>query len=306
VVTVDATDNSKPKATAFLTTTAMIDPWESLKVNERRQLLGAVNALNGNGGPELDLYDLSGDCRSPQLLTTMAVNTGTDGGLTNAVRGHEGDFAPDGLTYYGSNLGAGYLYAIDIASTVKPKMIAQWNNPYLNRLHGHALSEDGTRMYLTSAGQGGANPAHAVAPAQFPNNGLIIIDTSEVQARKPNPTIKEVGHVFWDDGSTAQHTIPVKIKGKPYVIFADEGGGGASNAAGWQAACDAGLPAWPMARIIDVGDEKNPAVVSKLALEIHNPKNCSQVIPDLTGISGFTYGSHYCSVDNKQNATTLA
>ena len=34
--------------------------------------------------------------------------------------------------------------------------------------------------------------------------------------------------------------------------------------------------------------------------------SCAQVIPDLTGLSGFTYGSHYCSVDNKQNATTLA
>jgi hypothetical protein len=30
------------------------------------------------------------------------------------------------------------------------------------------------------------------------------------------------------------------------------------------------------------------------------------VLPDLVGLSSFTYGSHYCSVDNKQNATTLA
>jgi len=28
--------------------------------------------------------------------------------------------------------------------------------------------------------------------------------------------------------------------------------------------------------------------------------------PDIAGLSIFTYGSHYCSVDNKQNATTLA
>ncbi|MEO6746747.1 MAG: hypothetical protein ABIS28_12555 [Caldimonas sp.] len=306
VVAIDATDAANPKASAFLTTTAMIDPWESLKVNDRRQLLGAVNALNGNGGPELDLYDISGDCRSPQLLTTSAVNTGIDGGLTTAVRGHEGDFAPDGLTYYGSNLGAGYVYAIDITSTVRPKMIAQWQNPYVNRLHGQSLSEDGNRMYLTSAGVGAADPTRPPPPATYPNNGLIIVDTSEVQARKPNAVIREVGHVFWDDARTAQHTIPVKIKGKPYVIFADEGGGGASNAAGWQAACDAGLPSWPMARIIDIGDETKPVVVSKLALEIHDPKNCANVIPDLAGLSGFTYGAHYCSVDNKQEATTLA
>src|SRR3954469_25444210 len=48
-VVVDATTSTAPKMSTSVTTTAMIDPWESLKVNERRQLLGAVNALNGNG-----------------------------------------------------------------------------------------------------------------------------------------------------------------------------------------------------------------------------------------------------------------
>ena len=31
----DITDATKPVTTAYLTTTAMLDPWESLKVNER-------------------------------------------------------------------------------------------------------------------------------------------------------------------------------------------------------------------------------------------------------------------------------
>ncbi len=307
VVTIDATDLTKPTPTAFLTTTAMIDPWESLKVNDRRQLLGAVNALNGNGGPEIDLYDISGDCRFPQLLTSSAVGTGSaPGELVAAVRGHEGNFTPDGLTYYGSNLSNGYVYAIDIANTTKPKLVAMWSNPYVARLHGQSISEDGNRMYLTSAGVGAADTTRPPPPATYPNNGLIIVDTSEVQARKPNPVIREISHVFWDDARTAQHTQPVKIAGKPYVIFADEGGGGANSAQGWQAACDAGLPSWPMARIIDISDETKPVVISKLALEIHDPKNCAKVIPDLAGLSGFTYGAHYCSVDNKQNATALA
>ena len=30
------------------------------------------------------------------------------------------------------------------------------------------------------------------------------------------------------------------------------------------------------------------------------------MIPDLAGLSGFTYGAHYCSVDNKHNATAVA
>jgi hypothetical protein len=60
-----------------------------------------------------------------------------------------------------------------------------------------------------------------------------------------------------------------------------------------------------MARIIDISDEVNPAIASKLQLEIDDPKYCEAVLPDLAGLSGFTYGSHYCSVDNKLNATTL-
>jgi hypothetical protein len=61
-----------------------------------------------------------------------------------------------------------------------------------------------------------------------------------------------------------------------------------------------------MARIIDIRDETKPKIVSRLALEIHNPANCAKVQPDLVGLSIFTYGSHYCSVDNKRHATTLA
>ena len=67
---IDITDPTKPVNTAYLTTTSMLDPWESLKINERRQLLGAVNGQNGGGGPEIDIYDVSGDCRYPQLLAS--------------------------------------------------------------------------------------------------------------------------------------------------------------------------------------------------------------------------------------------
>jgi len=91
------------------------------------------------------------------------------------------------------------------------------------------------------------------------------------------------------------------------VIFIDEAGsGGFASAAQNAAACAAGMPPYPMARIIDISDEKNPKIVSRVMLETHDPANCSKVSPDVVGLTTFTYGSHYCSVDNKKHATTLA
>jgi hypothetical protein len=304
VVVVDATNPASPTPTAYLETTAMTDPWESLKVNERRQLLGGVNALNGNGGPEIEIFDISGDCRQPQLLTGAQVGTNNnDGQFVAAVRGHEGNFAPDGLTYYAANLGSGYIYPIDITNPTKPKLLTQYFTAP-GRVHGLNISDDGNRAYVAILGQGGANVARA--PGSPPNNGLQILDTSEVQARVPNPQLKVVSTITWDDGGGAQHAIQVVIKGKPYVIHVDEAGSGGNNATGWANACAAGLPAWQFARIIDIADETKPVIVAKLMLEAYDPKNCAKVIPDLAGLGSFTYGAHYCSVDNRTNATTLA
>jgi hypothetical protein len=303
VVAIDATDPAKPKPAAFLTTIAMTDPWESLKVNDRRQLLAAVNALNGNGGPEIDIYDLSGDCRTPQLLSSLPVGTGADGGAVAAVKGHEGSFAPDGLTFYASNLFPGYVYPIDITNTTKPKMLGQFLMPGPVALtHGMAISEDGNRGYFTIFGSGAAQVT-APAPA---TNGVVIADISDFQKRVANPKMRVISTLIIPDGSAAQHTIAIKIKGKPYLVEADEGGAGGNSAAGWAKACAAGLPAWNMARLIDISDETKPFVTSKLQLEMNDPAKCDQVIPDLVGLSGFTYGAHYCSVDNKQDAQTLA
>jgi hypothetical protein len=144
-------------------------------------------------------------------------------------------------------------------------------------------------------------------PSKPATNGLLIYDLSDIQARVPNPQARLVSKLLWKDGSGAQHTIPVKIDGKPYVIFVDEAGsGGFSSAAQRQAACAAGFTPYPLARIIDIRDETKPKIVSRLGLEVHNPANCAAVLPDLVGLGIFTYGSHYCSVDNKRHATTLA
>jgi len=303
VPVLDLTNPRAPTPTVYLTTSSMLDPWESLKVNERRQLLAADNGQNGGGGPEVDVYDLSGDCRFPQLLANAPVGTGSDGGFVSPVTpiGHEGSFAPDGLTYYIGDTRNRSYHAVDVSDPTKPKMIATFDMKTLGLAsHGLSVSEDGNRAYVVTPG------LNLTGVAVTPANGFVILDTSDVQARKPSPQIRVISKFLFLDGSVAQHTIPVRIKGKPYIIHVDEGGSGGIFLAGWQAACAANLPVFPMPRIVDISDEKNPKQVSRVMLETHDPANCAKVLPDLVGLSIFTYGSHYCSVDNRHNATTLA
>jgi len=310
---IDISNPSAPVNTAYLTTSAMLDPWESLKVNERRGLLGAVNAQNGGGGPEINIYDVSGDCRHPQLLSDVAL-TKADG---TPIIGHEGNWAPDGLTYYGADLrfspagavpgNTGQYYAVDTTNTLMPKLITTWQTGVPNsNIHGLSVSQDGNRGYFVALGFGNTAP-RLLDPSVAPSDGLLIFDLSDIQARRPNPQVKTISQLLWKDGSGAQHTINVKINRKPYIIFVDEAGsGGFGSAAAYQAACDAKFPLFPMARIIDISDETKPKTISKVMLETHDPANCDKVLPDIAGLLTFTYGSHYCSVDNINRATTLA
>jgi hypothetical protein len=320
-VVADVSNATAPAPTMYLTTASMIDPWESLKVNPRRQLLGAVNSGAGGlrGGPEIDLYDLSGDCRRPQLLSTFAVGKdAANGQVVEDVLGHEGDFAPDGLTYYGSDIYHRKYYAVDISNTTQPKLLGSFTNPNAPfgveangrgdpTVHGLSLSDDGNRAYFVSLAGLSTRPNATYLDANIPAmNGLMIVDTSEIQARKANPQMRLVGELYWKDGSVAQHTIPVKIGGKPHLVFVDEGGSGVLNEAGWKKACAAGMPPWGVARIIDISDETKPRIVSRLLLETNDTKNCDKVLPDVVGLAGFTYDSHYCAVDDKADTTTLA
>ena len=70
----------------------MLDPWESLKVNERRGLLGAVAGWNGQGPVYFDVYDVASDCTQPELMASTPVQLPV---------GHEGNWAPDGTIYSG-------------------------------------------------------------------------------------------------------------------------------------------------------------------------------------------------------------
>jgi hypothetical protein len=302
VAVVDVTDPSKPVTTDYLETPAMIDPLESLKVNERRGLLIAAAAVDEKAA-RLDIYGIDDDCRSPRLLSGGAARKGASRPPKATERVNEGDFSSDGNTYYATNLRAGTVHPIDIADPMHPKVLAEWSMPFNQRTSGLAIAANGARAYFTLYGRGAAAGS---ADESSLTNGIVIAGVGDVQARKPSPRVDVIGSLVWGDGSASHQVIPVRIAGKPYLIATDEGGSGDSNANGWSAACNAGLAPWNMARILDVGDEAHPAVASELKLEIDDAGNCKKVLPDLVGLSGFTYGSHYCSVDDPRNATALA
>jgi hypothetical protein len=302
VAVIDATDPARPKTVTYLTSPAMLDPAETLKVNGTRKLLVAVFALGGPGQPKLDIYDLAGDCRFPRLLTSSALPSQST--AQPPLRANEAAFSPDGSMLYATSLRNGVIQAIDIRTPDNAKVVATWSMPFNQRTSGLSIRDDGRRAYFTLFGEGSAAPASDVS--RHLTNGLVIADVSEAQQHMVHPQVKVVSSIVWGDGSASHQTLPIRVGGKEYLIAVDEGGSGYSNASGWRDACNARLPAWSMARIVDVSDERRPTIVSRLQLEVNLPQNCNLVLPDLTGLSGFTYGSHYCSVDDPRDAAVLA
>lgn len=318
VPVINITDPAHPVRVSSLTSAAMMDPWESLRVNTARGILAADNGVGGGGGPEIDLYDISSDCTSPQLLASVPVGTGADGGIVPATApvGHEGGFSPDGFTYYIGSFYSKAYYAVDLTVPTHPKLISAISMTDLGLgvlPHGLSVSQDGTRAYFISAGNVGTAVGSKTPPLNDPNatgdNGFFVIDTSEIQSRRPNAQMHRIATVPVRDGSAGQHTISFSVARKPYLVEVDEGGsGGIQDPAGAaaKAACNAGMTPFPLAHIYDMSNEAAPTLVSETRLETHAAGNCNKVIPDVLGSSYFTYGSHYCSVDNRENATALA
>jgi hypothetical protein len=287
-VVIDASDPRNPQATAVLDTPAMLNPHESLKVNKGRQLLAGVQ----NNGPGFAIYDVS-DCAQPVLKASVV--------LPDSF-GHAGNFTPDGLTYYATQtfrgLG-GIMPIIDVSDPSNPKHLVNWQFSGDGRSHDVSFNKDGTRLYAPQPGQFG-NTGSSIGP-----NGLVILDVSDIQFRRHNPQIRVISTLFWEDGGQAQNALPVTIKGRPHLIFTDElGAGGGVGPAARATACARGLPPDGFARIIDISDEKNPKIVSRLMLEVHDPANCPSTVNDPVRLLG--YSSHYCNVDKAVNPKLLA
>ena len=169
VIVLDMDKPRRPRQTASLTSPAMLTPHESLLLNKKRGMIGAVSGNAATYPGVLDLYDVRDDCRHPKLLSSTPA----------AVLGHESGWSRDGLTFYASSTFGQTLVAIDLADPTKPR-------PIFTKLgvnfHGLRLSRDGNTLYAADIG----NPNGAIT---FSTGGLQIIDVSEIQARVTNPGI---------------------------------------------------------------------------------------------------------------------
>ena len=267
----DMSNPAKPVRTAALQTPAMQTPHESVSLNKRRGLLAAVmgNAFQYPG--VVDVYDLKDDCRHPKLQSSLPVG----------LLGHEGAFAPDGNTYYATSLWTGHVTPVDLRNPKLPRTLGT----FTYRSHGLSISNNGNRAYLAA------------------REGLVTLDVSEVQARKPFPRVREVSRLSWPTQSIPQTTIPVTIGGRPFVIEMDEYAtpirGGARPTADGQFV--------GVARIIDISNEKAPRVVSNIRLAVHEPANREGLTGDPGADSGLQgYSGHYCSVPKRTEPGIVA
>jgi hypothetical protein len=63
-------------------------------------------------------------------------------------------------------------------------------------------------------------------------DGLVILDVSDYQFRRPNPEIRIISKLFWDDQGVAEPMYPVTVNGRPYIISGDESGGSGAGVVG--------------------------------------------------------------------------
>ena len=192
-------------------------------------------------------------------------------GLPAGIIGHESGISPDGNTFFSGSPGTS-LVGVDISNPSLPLPV--WVSGVNS--HGLSVGAGGDRAYVADT-----DPA-----------GLTILDTSEVQDRVLNPTVPQISHLTWDSVSIPQNAIPITIKGHPYVVEIDEFGALDEVGAG---------------RIIDIGDETNPQVISNMRLEVHQPENFGTISGDpQAGFPLQGYAGHYCNVPTRVDPEIVA
>jgi hypothetical protein len=268
VIVLDMSDPARPQQTAVLTELPMLSPHESLALNHERGLLAAVMGNPSTYPGLVSIYDVAEDCRRPRLQSTSPV----------ARLGHESGFAPDGRTFYAASTATASVTAVDVADPRRPKAI--WHGQL--RAHGMSLSDDGTRIYVAD-----------------PGGEMLILDASEIQARRPAPQAREISRLTWDKASIPQNALPFTRDGRPYVLEIDEYTAGTTGGGNRD---DVGA-----ARIIDIADETRPQQIAHLRLAVNQPDEHRAAADDPGASSPVQgYAAHYCGLPSHVDPMVVA
>jgi hypothetical protein len=285
----DMTNPRKPVMTANLTTPAMDTPHESLRLNSKRGLLVA-----GAGSPAtqlgiVDVYSVAGDCRHPTFESSLPIGP----------LGHESGFSPDGRTFWATATAREGITAIDLTNPALPQIL--WHTEQYGS-HGMAISADGNRAYLASPC---CNYFTAISGSGSDSRtgGLIILDISKIQNRtisSPNASVPEIARITWPEISIPQNVIPITIKRHDYLVEFDEF---SSNVLQYNPESSVGA-----ARIIDIGNERHPKVISRIRLAVHNTNQRGSDQQNDPGATSGTqgYAAHYCAVPRQNEPGILA
>jgi hypothetical protein len=282
----------------ILRTPAMIRAYSALEL-QGNIMVGAFKdfgpTVGGVATNPLDVYDVS-DCLNPRPLSTT---------FNTASGNHDGWLTPDAKTYYGIPFGGARLQAnpnridmhvTDLSDPTQPRHLMNWNRLQLpaeiqaltvqtTNFHDVSTNQAGTRVYMALYGGnnslGGNNNNPNPALNQRCSNGLLILDSSDIANRVPNPQLRFVSWLSWcdqqldpdfgDGSSASSHATEYVVheNGKEYIVSTDESGGGLNgNAAGVCAQRT-------YSRFIDISDERNPRVVATFKPDVNKPEHCA-------------------------------
>jgi hypothetical protein len=271
VYVLDMSNPAHPVRTDDLTSLPMLSPHESLYLNARRGLL-AADLGNPTSYPGLmSIYSVAQDCRHPILDATYRA----------ARFGHESAFSPDGRTFWVTGGGEG-IAAVDVSDPTHPHTLWEGNE----YSHGGSVSDDGNRFYAADSLDG----------------DLTALDVSQIQARRPNPKVREVSRLTWQRVTIPQNSAPMTIGGHHYLLEFDE----------FAFRFDTAVPADTVGavRIIDIDDEAHPKVIANIRLEVNNPPYRAAADKDPGGIGGNNpmvgYAAHYCAIPREVDPEIVA
>jgi hypothetical protein len=215
----------------------------------------------------ISIYDVATDCAHPRLLNP---GRGSLPGARIPMLTHEGNFSPDGNTYWAS--GQIWASAVDVTDPTDPHVI--WSAPTGMGSHGMDFTPDGDTLYMSTLA------------------GLNILDSSAIQDRgAPGTTMHQLlplrGDKHWADGLANQHSIYVTYNGVPFLFNIQEIGSGG-------------------VRLFDASDPANLILRNDIKLAINLPENMGHWFTSASNAGFFGYDPHYCSVDRRNDPQALA